>query len=232
MCKNGTWHATDIERSLSHVLAVAYAGKQKLRDSRDLSELHGILAPEDIQAMSESQNILNYCLRVVYEYIASLDRRDKYNVSQKRPVNHCSLMSMDRFIHIENVMLACVTMGEVPISPSFTIHLHVFAVFWFILFPLAFVEANCFLSYLYLPPNAYSVIKLLVMGDELPDPLGTEQKVIPLDMFCTEIKDLVQDIRGHAPEQRSLCENRVATIEVSIVLCANFNQLATVTRFR
>lgn len=52
--KRGSWHEEDRERLLSHIAALPYTCKLKLRDCRDLDELTGILSEEDLQALERA----------------------------------------------------------------------------------------------------------------------------------------------------------------------------------
>lgn len=74
--------------------------------------------------------------------------------------------------------------------------LHVFAVFWLALLPLVFVQHDGFLAFLFLPPLAYSIIKLLTRGDELANPFSYDANDIPLDDLSEELRDLVYDVRN------------------------------------
>lgn len=96
--------------------------------------------------------------------------------------------------NIELAVQECNAMHKFPLSPSFTIHLKGFTAFWLGLLPLSLVQFNGFLSFLYIIPIGYSMLKLIKIGLDLADPFGNDDDDIPLEMFCEEMKSSLHAI--------------------------------------
>ena len=195
VCKPGLWHSRDRERILSHLVALPYVSKLALRDSRDLSELEGILSFRDIAAFAGAKDLPAHCLSVLYGYANSADTTDQDTFQESvNPMNTSLLNVLFTLLNYDLTLTECRSIRKFPISPSFTLHLCVFTVFWLVLLPLSLVSHDGFLSFLYLTPIGYSIIKLLILGMDLADPFGFDKSDIPLDLLCTEIKDSVHNI--------------------------------------
>ncbi|CAN8072672.1 unnamed protein product [Agarophyton chilense] len=194
-CSPGTWHHGDRERLFSHFAALPYAAKQMLRDTRDTTELHSILSAKDVAAFDEANDLFEHAMDVIYGYQNSLECGDdqtcKLLASPVRGAGNTVAFTLRK---IEIAVHECVAMHRFPISQSFTTHLTVFAFFWLALLPLALVEFNGFLVFVYIVPISFSVLNLLKIGKDLADPFGFDEYDIPLQSFCSEIKHSIHDI--------------------------------------
>lgn len=203
VAKRGLWHQRDRERIFSHLVALPYATKLHLRDSRDVSELEGVLAPQDLAALADADNLPAHCFSVLYAYCNSVDSVHRETLaSAKNPFGASRYSVIYTLFKIENAVLECVETRKIPISPSFTTHLQIFTAFWLALLPLSMVVHDGFFSFLYLIPIGYSIINLLVMGVELSDPFGHDENDIPLDMLCDEMKDSIHEMYENTIEGR------------------------------
>lgn len=194
-CKHGSLHHRDHERLLSHIAALPIASKLTLRDSRDLSELEGILSQKDICAFSEAHNLLAHSLDVVTGYIISLDTPKGNRIEVKDGPRPPSLIT---FVHqlweVEEAFMECIRLRSFPLSPAFTTHLQLFVTLWLALLPLSMVIHDGFLAFAYLLPIGYAIINLLGIGQELLDPFGYDKHDIPLDEFCDELKRKIHNV--------------------------------------
>lgn len=191
----GTFHQRDHDRILSHIVALPIVAKLTLRKSRDLSELDGILSKKDIAAFSEADSILSHAINVLFSYLTYMEPADRLLIDpDQSPLAETGAVMFFQLWSVEQAIMECLRLQEFPVSPAFTTHLQLFTVFWLALLPLTFVLHDGFLSFLYLLPIGYSIINLLVIGQELADPFGDDEHDVPLDMFCKEIKTSVYNI--------------------------------------
>jgi len=84
-------------------------------------------------------------------------------------------------------------MKQFPISPAFTLHLRVFTIFWLALLPLTLVLHDGLISFVYVLPISYSIINLLIIGDELSNTFGEDMHDIPLNILCAVFLVLVSE---------------------------------------
>lgn len=194
VAKRAMWHPRDRERLFSHFVALPYAAKLTLRNSRDLAELIDILSPRDLQALDESDHMVFHCFNVIHAYWGSLEAGDKdTNQSAKNPCVSFGLVMPNFLLKLENDFARCESIRNHGMPQSVTTHLRIFTVIWLALLPLSAVEKHGFFSFLYLFPIAFSLISMLTMGKEFADPFGTDRFDIPLDTFCTELKHSVHE---------------------------------------
>lgn len=77
-----SWHPGDRKRLLSHVMALPYAAKLALKDSRDTEKLRGILAEGDYLAVTKAKIFPEYCLHVTYGYVnRAVREHESFNAS-------------------------------------------------------------------------------------------------------------------------------------------------------
>ncbi|PXF41790.1 hypothetical protein BWQ96_08484 [Gracilariopsis chorda] len=195
MCKPGTWHDRDRERLFSHVVALCYAAKFKLRGSRDTSELNEFLSPQDVTAFDESDDFFVHATDVVFGYLNSVDSAHESATQVSTcPLNFTIYTLGYTLWGLEWTIQECAAIHQFPISPSFTTHLKVFTFFWLALLPLSLISFSGFLSFLYIIPISYSIINLIKIGSNLADPFGFDKEDIPLDVLCDEIKTSVHNL--------------------------------------
>lgn len=192
MCKPGTWHDRDRERLFSHVVALCYAAKLKLRGSRDTSELNTFLSPQDVAAFDMSDDLFVHATDVVFGYINSVDSAHESAAQVSTCPFGAAIYSLGYTLWaLEGTIQECSAIHKFPISPAFTTHLKLFTFFWLALLPLSLISFSGFLSFLYIIPISYSIINLIKIGSNLADPFGFDKEDIPLDMLCDEIKTSV-----------------------------------------
>lgn len=201
--KPGLWHERDRERILSFFAAIPYVVKQHLRQSRDISELEGILSPEDLSALGSAPNLPMFCFNVLYAYINSADSVDKNTLRKQSNPFRTAIFGVHYGLwEVERAVEECESLLKFPISKFFTIHLTVFTMYWLAVLPLSLVLHDGFLSFLFMIPIGYSIIKLVALGNELADPFGTDPNDIPLETLCNELKEkmkFVYDISRPGP---------------------------------
>lgn len=203
VAKRGLWHKRDRERIFSHLVAIAYTCKLQLRDSRDLSELEGVLSPQDLAAIGEADNMAVHCFNVINAYLNSAFSCDEETCqSGTNPFGESAYTTLFVLWRVEDAFQTCCGIRENKMSQFFTTHLKVFTAFWLALLPLSTVSHDGFFSFLYLIPIGYSIVNLLVMGLELADPFGYDDSDIALNLMCDEIKDAIHStykdtIGGH-----------------------------------
>lgn len=194
-CKQGTWHDGDRERLLSHLVALCYAAKLELRESRDTTELHAILSHQDVRAFDESEDFYGHAIDVIFGYINSIERVHADTVQVPFcPFKSSKYATILVLRGLDHSMGECISIHKHPIPKSYTIHLKLFTFFWLALLPMSLIQFAGFLSFLYIIPISYSVIRLIGIGSNLADPFGFDKEDIPLDMFCSEVKQSIHDI--------------------------------------
>ncbi|KAI0558539.1 Bestrophin/UPF0187 [Gracilaria domingensis] len=194
-CKRGLWHERDRERLLSHVAALAFAAKLKLRFSRDTEELNDILSAQDKAAFDEADDLFAHGIDVVFAYLNTADCAHAHLTQVNESPMTASVYNMGYTIwELEGAMAHCVALRKFPMCESFTTHLKVFTFFWLALLPLSLVSFNGFLAFLYIIPISYSVINLINIGSNLSDPFGFDREDIPLDILCQEIRTSIHGV--------------------------------------
>lgn len=188
--RRGLWHQRDRERLLAHLAAFPFAVKQTLRSSRDTSELVDILSRKDLQMLSEAPRFTTHILNVIHAYVNEADARFLPENEDIKSTFGASVYTLQTYLpEIESKIGDCDRLRKYPISPAFTAHLRLFTMFWLALLPLYSASHDGFLSFIYLVPIGYSIIKLLNVGRELADPFGNDVDDIPLDLLCQEMKN-------------------------------------------
>ena len=195
MCKKGTWHHRDRERLFSFLAALPHVAKLHLRESRDTHEMEKILSPQDVIAFNEADDLFQHCMSVIYAYYNSVDMPHLESSNVHESSLGSSVHSLGEALwNIEKAVQECSALNKFPVSPSFTIHLMVFAVFWLALLPLSIVQLSGFLGFIYVIPIGYTIIKLIKIGADLADPFGFDVDDIPLDTFCNENQDRLHEL--------------------------------------
>lgn len=196
-----TWHHRDLERIFSYLTALPYVAKGRLRQSTELSDLNGILSEKDIKAIIAAPDPFTHVCTVLYGYINAAD--GVCNVDDSP--NFMSVHLLNKGIRsIEMAVLTCKSMVLFPVSPSFTVHLKLFTLFWLALYPLTVVQYEGFMMFIYLVPISYMIINLLVIGKELSNPFGEDPEDIPMDMFCDEIRDRLHTMYNQSRDAKTL----------------------------
>lgn len=195
ICRQGLWHPGDRERFLSFLAAVPYVAKAHLGQSSDLSQVADMLSPRDLTAVQQAENPVVYCLNVINGYMNSAECEDagtlQYGKSPFRLASRSMFYSLWR---IEMGVVSCICIRDFPISFSFTVHMKIFAVFWLMLLPLTSVQKQGFPSFVVLLPIAYSILNLILCGEEIVNPFGNHDHDLELTLFCNEIKAAVHNI--------------------------------------
>lgn len=201
-CKRGLWNdPRDRERIFSHLAALPFAAKIALRESKDVSELAGILAPTDLAALESATDAEQYVLNVLYAYISSADARHPGTFSgEESPFTASVYKILDTLWELEKAISECKGMRKFPISPAFTTHLKVFLTFWLILLPWITLLYSGFFSFVYVLPFGYAIINLMAIGRGMSDPFGFDDDDIPLDVLCSEMVESIHRIYGETLE--------------------------------
>lgn len=193
-CRRGLWHERDRERILSYAAALPYAIKHHLRGSRDLSELRGILSEKDLFTLTKAPIIPLHIYDVLSAYMMEVDSTLlSAPTSILSTFGAASVMLTNNLPNMEVGFFGCNNLLKFPIAPAFTKHLELFTAFWLALLPLTIVLHDGFLSFLYLIPIGYSILKLLDLGREMSYPFNTCCDDIPLNRFCEELKQSIVD---------------------------------------
>lgn len=192
--RSGFWHQRDRERILSHLVALPYVTKAHLRSSRDLSELSGILSPKDLATLQTAHNMPIHIGNVLAAYASHVDATFfRHGPGIAASLGNAGFVSVRQIEPLLLDFAECDIIRKFPISPAFTTHLQLFAVFWLSILPLHVVVEHGFVSILYLLPMGYSIMKMLNIGREICDPFGYDPDDIPLDEFCMYVKDTIQE---------------------------------------
>lgn len=188
----GLWHARDHERFFSHLAAIPYVAKQTLRGSENISELTEILSPKDVLRVTAAHNPVEYVFEVLKGYLYSADSKIDLKVDPGKPPSILNFLPLTINVReYERLMFECRLLQTVPIPSAFTSHLYLFTVFWLALLPLTLVIHDGFVSFLYLVPVGYSIIRLISIGNDMSDPFGHDTHDLPLDVFCEDLKQKV-----------------------------------------
>lgn len=193
-CTRGVWHQRDRERILSFTAALPFVMKQHLRGSRDVSEVDEMLSPRDVLAISEAPNMPLYMLDTLSAYMMEVDTQIlTIGPAILWTFGGASVMMISQVSTIEAAFFDCVNLLRFPIAPAFTRHLQLFTAFWLAILPLTLVVHDGFLSFLYLIPIAYSILRLLDLGREMSNPFRSGIDSVPLEKYCREIRQAVLD---------------------------------------
>lgn len=185
------------ERLFSHIESLPYISKQYLRRSNDFSEVERMLGNRDILKVSQAEDPIQYVFCVINSYMQLGDggKAVKHNVC--KPVFFTSIMF---FIpnDFEKASHQCKPLRDIPTPKPFTSHLFIGILFWLSLLPLTVVISDEFVSYLYLVPIGYSIIKLVDVGHEMSDPFGTDDTVTSSNESKCSILAVKPPCRLHA----------------------------------
>lgn len=193
--EHGVWHEGDRERLFSHITALAFTAKQKLRNSRNTEEMSKFLSPEDVSAFDSADDLFAHATDVVYGYLNSLDMAHETASNATASPWRAAVYSIEYTLwNLEYAIQECVAIKKFPISQSYTTHLKIFTFFWLSLLPLSLIQFAGFFSFLYIIPISYSIINLIRIGENLADPFGKDEEDIPVDLLCAEIKDSIHNI--------------------------------------
>lgn len=193
--KHGYWHPRDRERIFSHIAALPFAAKAHLRNSRNVSELEGILAPKDLLAVKQAQNMPSRICDVLAAYIHEIDATTCKSEDAFKNTFGIACISLVRAVEqIEMDIVACEILRKFPISSAFTSLIQYFTAFWLALLPPTLIGFHGWVSFLYLVPIGYTIIKLLSLGVEMADPFREDFDDAPLDEFCCDIKTSILNI--------------------------------------
>lgn len=192
--REGLWHQRDRQRILSHLAAFPYALKQQLRQSRDVSDFQHMLDAQDLATIKAAKNMPGCIMHVINGYFNELDARLFHNdFDGNGTLGFVLLNLIGSLAPLESNVGACGIIQKFPMPPAFTTHLQLFTIFWLAVLPLTLVQHDGFVSFLYLVPIGYSIIRLLNVGQELADPFGYDADDIPLDMLCEEMRDAIHN---------------------------------------
>lgn len=195
LCRPGLWHNKDRERLFSFLAALPYVVKMQLRETRDTTELEGLLARGDLDDLRRAQNLPRHCLHLVYGYLNSMDSADSQTFrGGSSPLSATIYPLYYNLWAVESMIAECEALKKFPLSVSFTNHLRVFSAFWLALLPLSLIGTGGLFSFICLAPVGYSLLRLLSIGKELSDPFGTDEDDVPMDMLCQEMKTSIQGI--------------------------------------
>lgn len=195
VCRPGSWHEGDRERIFSFLAALPYALKAHLRDSRDVSELDGILAEEDLEALKTADDMPRHCLNVLLAYVHSIHGVHEGTFNDKKsPMRASALTLMYGVWGLDNIVSECESLKKFPISSAFTVHLLAFAALWLSLLPWSLVGTQGLFSFSCLIPIGYSLIRIIVIGSELSDPFGFNEDDVDMDSMAEEIKDSLREV--------------------------------------
>lgn len=170
-------------------------------------QLTEILSDSDLDQLLQAPNPMSHVFNVLYAYLNSADggRKDVTNLEQ--PAYGMTSSSLtDTLIAVEQAINKCISVKEFPISPAFTLHLRVFTIFWLALLPLTMVLHDGFIAFVFLLPISYSIINLLIIGDELSNPFGEDQNDIPLNRFCHEMQGSIHRLYHNTAKVKHLIQ--------------------------
>lgn len=194
-CRPGLWHPADRERIFSFLAAVPVALKEQLRETRDLTELKGVLSPSDLHDLGRSSDMPRHCMNVLFGYLHSLDSDDCLGSPDGRNPMAATFMTLLQSARaVEAAISQCLILKKYPLSVSITNHLFLFAAFWLLVLPLTLIGKNGLFSFLCLLPVGYSLFRLLQIGNELLDPYGHDEDDVPMDVLCSEMQDSIFEI--------------------------------------
>lgn len=195
ICKHGYWHPRDRERIFSYLVALPFVAKAQLRDSRDLSELERILSSKDLLAIEQAHNMPSHICDVLDAYIHHIDATTCNSASSLKTTFGAACISLTQDVdQIEMDIVACEVLKKFPISVAFTSHIQYFTAFWLALLPPTLVGFHAWVSFFYLAPIGYTIIKLLGLGVEMSNPFRENFDDAPLDQFCCDIKSSILNI--------------------------------------
>lgn len=189
----GLWHQRDHERFFSYLACIPYVAKQSLRESRDFSELDGMLSAKDVLRITGAANPVEYMFSVLRGYMFSSNSLKDLKIDPTQPAATFNIVViMNALRTYEQLLFECDSLRAVPIPAAFTNHLYLFTCLWLTLIPLTLVLHDGFVSFVYLVPVGYSIINLLAVGSSMSDPFGTDSTDLPLGDFCAELRDRVR----------------------------------------
>lgn len=197
-CRPGLWHPNDRDRIFSFLVAFPFSLREELRESRNLSALRDVLSARDLEELGNAPNMPRHCLNVVFEYLNALDSHDAQVRAHGGNPTEAAATLLTNARAMESSASECTAISKYSRSVLLTNHVSFFVSLWLILSPLSLVGNWGLFSFLCLIPIAYSVLRMLQIGDELAHPYGHDEHDVPMDVLCNEMKESIMNISNVA----------------------------------
>lgn len=190
----------DLKRVFGLLASLPIVLKHHLRDSKDLSELRGLLSNQDLAAIHVAENmpfkVIDMLKAHVLEFYACLDRvAEPENVFPGASILlYCFSISA-----LEGIVQRAVFLASFPISSAFVYLLDLLTVIWFFLLPFVLAESSGWFTILWILIITYSVLGLRSVAVELQQPFGFDLNDHDLDKAADAIvKDILHVQRQHS----------------------------------
>lgn len=193
--ESGKWHEGDMERVVGHIAAIPVVLKHSLRCNRDLRDLQGLLSQEDIASIEHAEDMAMHCVDVVRTYyhqseaLANVDDSDKpYSTA-----NRISFIGPFLNLLVDAIKSARF-LHEFQFAKGFAQELNFLLGLWFVLLPLALAEISGWVSVVWIPIIALSILGMYAVAEELQMPFGHDLNDLDLDMLADLFMNSVMDV--------------------------------------
>ncbi|MEE2787098.1 MAG: bestrophin family ion channel [Myxococcota bacterium] len=183
-------------RIVHQLILFAYATKEHLRGTRDLSPLADLLSGEELAAIQAVDHMPLQAAENVTTEIVKTYRQ-----------GHLDLVA-SQFLDTDITNLidqlgACERILKTPIPFAYVLHLRRFVLLFLSTLPLVFVH----MDWLMVPVVAivtYALLGIEEIGVQIEDPFGLEDNDLPLDAICDTIRtNLLELLSRNVPTGRT-----------------------------
>lgn len=185
-------HKGDHDRVLGHIAAVPIVLKHELRDSKDISELKGLLSKADIASILCAPNMSWHCLDVIRSYYMEVScHQDRLHDRTGFFFGPRMVRYQSQVDELEETLWKIDFLHKFSLSPAFIAMLNILIVIWVLLLPFILAESSGWFTILWVSLIGYGILGMHAIACELQQPFGTDLNDLDLDSIADGI---VQDI--------------------------------------
>lgn len=173
---------TDVRvRMIYRAIAYAHALRHRLRDTREVGELNGLLREDEWRQMGQTMNSPNFLKLQMGVDLGQCVKEGR--------IDGCLAAVIDTTLSsMVAVGLGCERIKTTPIPFSYTLLLHRTAYLYCFLLPFGLVDSIEFMTPGVVAIVAYTFFGLDALGDEIEEPFGLDENDLPLDTLCRTIE--------------------------------------------
>ncbi|MBF0316755.1 MAG: hypothetical protein HQL04_01150 [Nitrospirae bacterium] len=161
--------------------------KQRLRDQNDPDELRSFLTNTEISVLEKSFNMPVSLIAMIKKTLYMCLKLGILNQS------HLTILNAN-LSELMNSLANCERIKSTPIPLAYALHLKRFMYLFCMTIPISLVNTFGWWTILLGALVAYAFVGIEEIGIEVEDPFGEDPNDLPLDDFCENIKNTLQDI--------------------------------------
>ena len=197
-----------VDNMVRWTVAFAVCTKRHLRFERELDELEGKLAADEIERIQEAKHMPLYCLERLTTYT-----RTALESPRNKLMSDITFAAMDaNLTQFEDELGACERILKTPFPYAYVVHLRTFMTLWLTALPFALLSSCGWLTIPTVAMVAYALLGIETIGVEIENPFGHDFNDLPLDTICdtisTNLFELLarrdKSLASEAEEQRTL----------------------------